>query len=313
MFYLKLPSSSYEFRYNGKIEYGNFTSGIDVIMHTISPQNPESEGIYTIKGKDNNVMHTQEYTAFTDYNLYLYDFVRLSAGGRGSIYKTKDETFKSLDPSISLTFKTGRNSDLKLYYGHRHQYLFQSGFSSLGLPTEYWFSSDSYFKPQYARSYSAAYETDILKGDYKLSFDLYYKNLYNQLEYKDNMIDLINSGFDSENAFLKGKGENYGINVMINKKTGKLKGWLSYSLGRAYRTFDNPGYTKKKYPASHERIHEFNGVSTYEFNNKWSIGTTLVVASGTTFTAPEYFYIINENLVTEYVELHANRLRTDAR
>ena len=43
------------------------------------------------------------------------------------------------------------------------------------------------------------------------------------------------------------------------------------------------------------------------------MGTTLVVASGTPFTAPEYFYIINENLVTQYGEHNANRLRTYAR
>jgi hypothetical protein len=95
---------------------------------------------------------------------------------------------------------------------------------------------------------------------------------------------------------------------MVNKRTGKLTGWLSYAWGRAFRRFDKFGLDKK-YPAAHERIHELNVVGTFRLNERWSVGGTFVYASGTPFTAPKHFYIMNGQLLSEFGEHNANRLK----
>jgi hypothetical protein len=48
---------------------------------------------------------------------------------------------------------------------------------------------------------------------------------------------------------------------------------------------------------------------TFHIGKKWDIGFTCVFASGTPFTAPKMFYVINRNIVSEYAEHNANRLR----
>jgi hypothetical protein len=100
---------------------------------------------------------------------------------------------------------------------------------------------------------------------------------------------------------------NYGMNIMLQKQSGSFTGWVSYSLGRALRTFDNPDYPSV-YPASHERIHELNAIGSYEYS-RWMFSGSFVCASGTPFTAPESFYIASGNLMTKYGEYNSSRLR----
>ena len=94
---------------------------------------------------------------------------------------------------------------------------------------------------------------------------------------------------------------------MLHKKAGNLTGWISYSLGRALRRFDNPEY-KGWYPANHERIHELNAVCSYNYN-KWDFSTTFIYASGRPFTAPESYYISSGQIIAKFGEHNACRMR----
>ena len=140
-----------------------------------------------------------------------------------------------------------------------------------------------------------------------VSANLYYKRLYNQVEYKGDMFDFFSSKYDLGGHLLKGDGWNYGADFMVHKQTGRLTGWVSYSIGRALRRFDNEGYTGI-YPASHERIHELNAVCAYDIR-KWNISGTFIYASGTPFTAPEYYYISSGQIIAKMGEHNAWRMR----
>jgi hypothetical protein len=94
---------------------------------------------------------------------------------------------------------------------------------------------------------------------------------------------------------------------MLNKCSGRLTGWLSYSYTQAKRRFESLG--TQRYPASHERPHEVNVVGTYTLNSHWSVGGVFVYASGTPFTAPAYVAMYNQNLLISYGEHNANRLK----
>jgi outer membrane receptor protein involved in Fe transport len=107
---------------------------------------------------------------------------------------------------------------------------------------------------------------------------------------------------------LHGQGYNYGLNLLIEKRKGRLTGWLSYSWGRAMRRFSDERL-QDWYPASHERPHELNAVATYRLDKHWSFGGTYVFASGTPFTAPRKFYLFNSNLVSVFGEHNAQRLK----
>ena len=58
-----------------------------------------------------------------------------------------------------------------------------------------------------------------------------------------NQIDLKNGAELQANEFLEGEllfgdGRAYGLELMLRKKTGRLSGWLSYTLSRTEKNID---------------------------------------------------------------------------
>jgi hypothetical protein len=192
-------------------------------------------------------------------------------------------------------------------YGIRHQYLFQTGLSNIGLPIEFWFAAGRHSLPQYSQQADLSYALNIFQDALALSVNAYYKRLYNQVEYKGDMFDFFNSRYDLDRNLLKGDGWNYGLNFMAHKQAGRLTGWISYSLGRALRRFDNRDYSGI-YPANHERIHELNAVCSYQ-TDRWNLSGTFVYASGAPFTAPEYYYISAGQIISKPSEHNSCRMR----
>ena len=185
--------------------------------------------------------------------------------------------------------------------------MFQTGFSDAGLPTEFWMSTDSRNRPQYCSGFSAGASVDLGRRMWRLSADIFYRSMYNQIEYGGSLLDCLNSSYDLNNYLLHGKGKNIGFNVMAQKCAGNITGWISYTYTRARRTFNEEG-GKATFPANHERPHELNAVVAWSLGRHWTIGTTLVCASGTPFTAPVSASILNGNVIANYGKHNANRL-----
>lgn len=307
---ISLPSSICDFGFKNDMQTGRSHFGIDAIYHIIKPQNPDVEGSY-FNPSANAIMTTArsfEASAFYDYTLPLADRVALEPGLRASFYRVDNSNKYALDPSLSLTWETMPQWSNRIGLACRHQYLLQTGITSMGLPTTFWISTGvSDIPVQSQQSIHYISNVNLLHGRYSISVELYYKWLQHQQEYFGTFYDFINTTYDIRNMLHHGKGRNYGINLTINKQKGALTGWLSYSYGRALRQFSDIG-NDRWYPSSHERIHELNIVGTQKLGKRWSIGATGVWAMGTPFTAPRNFQIINGNIISTYGEHNANRL-----
>jgi hypothetical protein len=161
--------------------------------------------------------------------------------------------------------------------------------------------------PQYAHEWSLSAASYLFNRQYRLSADIFYKKLYHQLEYSGSVLDFMNSTYNIERQLLHGDGRNYGFCLMLNKCSGPLTGWISYTYTNAKRSFS--AVQSGDYPASHERPHEFNAVATYALNSHWSFGATFVYASGTPFTAPVSISFIDNNLMMKYGPYNSSRLK----
>lgn len=301
---MSLPSRIQSVGYKSGWKQRFLSIGIEGALHFIEPQTPNTS---TDNTATDVTFRAQEHTFYLDYSRSVSNWV-LSIGARGSLYMSDDTpNYAAFDPTVGIEYNISGNSRIAINYGWRHQYLHRVGFSDIGLPTEFWIHSNYGRKPQYTQGVVAMYETGLFNNRYNLTVEFYYKRLYNQIEYKGNVLDFLNKEYTLESQLLKGKGRNYGMNIMLSKQTGRLTGWASYSLGRALRTFDSH-IANGTFPASHERIHEANMLITYHINDKWDIGGTLIAASGTPFTAPKTFYLVAGSIVTEYGEHNGNRL-----
>ena len=302
-----LPSGIRDVGLKSDVTWNRLRTGIETIYHDIQPQAFEHSGTFNIS--DGTVDNVQAFEAslFADYSLPLMTDVTLVGGLRGSLLARKYHADYAIDPLLRLSYDD-KTMQLAASYALKHQYMFQLGFSDIGLPTEFWTSAPDNHQPQYAHEFSVSGSRMLFNRRFKVSVDLFYKKLYHQLEYHGSIFDYVNMAYDLNRSMVHGNGQNYGISLMVNKCSGKLTGWISYTNTHARRSFDDLE-PRRSYAANHERIHELNTVATYTHNRHWSFGATLVYASGTPFTPVEAMYVLNNNILMAYGEHNAARLR----
>lgn len=308
----RLPSRITDIGLNTTVEWKRWKGGAELIWHDIHPQELRTSG--TPYSQDNGkaaAAHTAEASLHADYMQPLLRDMYAVCGIRASRYWQKGTSFHAIDPSLSLRYDD-HTWQMGLSLALRRQYLFQTGFSNIGLPSEFWMSCNRNHPPQKAGETSVSLSRYLFHRRYRLTADAYYRRLYNQVEYSGSVLDYMNTAYDIEQSLLYGDGENYGYSLMLNKCSGKLTGWIAYAYSQARRTFADLKL-QGSYPACHDRPHEVNAVVTYAPWKHWNFGATFVYASGTPFTAPHQLAFINGNILIEYGDHNANRLKPYSR
>ena len=305
---LRLPSGVEDFGYKGALGWRGLSLGADAQYYRMTLQSPVVTGTYNDTEMAVVTKTSTEYSLYGDYNWNVLDNLHVKMGLRGSMFLNDGNLFKALDPSVNIVyFGEDERWNVSLNLSQRHQYLFQTGLTGSGLPTEFWMPADVVFRPQSMRGVTLSGMINLADGQYTVNSSVYFKRLYNQVEYYGSMIDFLTSDYDVYDHLICGDGFNYGLDLMLTKNTGRVTGWLGYSLGRALRRFDREGMDGL-YPASHERVHELDMVAVYKTGRRWEPSMNLVVASGTPFTAPEYFYMLNRNIFVKYGEFNSKRM-----
>lgn len=305
---LSLPSEIYDFGYRAEGRYKKLEYGLSLINHNITPQSPVYGNQNIVSFDEGLRQKVLEAALYAKYSGNISRDFYYDVALKGDVYTAFDGyNYQALNPYVKIGYDNARFGDIGLSYSTQHQYLLNCGFSALGLPVEFWLAADADNRPQVAHALQLSYRRDLLDGKYDVSVEAYYKRLYNQVEYKASPLDILNKQYSVNDVIISGDGYNYGASVMLNKLTGKLTGWVSYSFGRALRRYGI--YGNKLYPSNFERIHELNVVACYKINDRLDVGGTFCYASGTPYTAVKYMYVINGNILTEFGEHNANRLR----
>jgi hypothetical protein len=184
------------------------------------------------------------------------------------------------------------------------QYVHLVSNSTSTLPTDLWVPSTEKIRPQLGLQYSLGYFHNFFDNALETSIEVYYKDLYNQLDYSESFTPTPDT--DVEDEFISGRGRAYGLELFVRKKKGKFTGWVSYTLSRSERFFD--GIQGGTFPTSFDRTHDLSIVGSYEINKRWSISGTFVLGSGAPYTPIKSVYIINGSPTLEYGNRNSARL-----
>lgn len=311
-FRMDLPQTQYsiqsgivDYGYKGLLTLDRWMVGAEAIYHHIKPQAFSQIDSHNDKLAA-SVHKSLEGTIFGNYQHPLTSSLTAEVGTRLSMFSVSSTQYFAVDPSAKLQWDVN-DITFHIDYSLKHQYLFQTGFSSMGLPTEFWISADTDHRPQYSHGMTASVSLPLLQNRFRISADVFYKRLYNQVEYVGNILDLANSVSDYSRFLTTGNGENYGFSIVLNKNTGKLTGWINYTYTHARRKFVemNPLHS---YSASHERPHEIDAVLSYSPFRHWNFGASFVYASGTPYTPYETVFLFNHNLLYTHGEYNSGRL-----
>lgn len=214
-------------------------------------------------------------------------------------------TYTGLEPRIMVRFLINEVSSIKAAFTINNQYVHLVSNNGSTLPTDIWVPSSLIVKPQRGNQYSLGYFRNFSANMFETSVEVYYKQLYNQIEYKEGYTPQANE--DLEKSFVFGEGESYGAEFYIAKKTGRWNGWISYTLSFTNRTFPdlNDG---KTFPYRYDRRHNLSIVASYQLTERWTLGAEFIYQTGIAYTLPVAKYFIEGNVVTEYGELNSYRL-----
>ncbi len=238
------------------------------------------------------------------------DFYRFDSEGN-LIRAISYERFKTVktqggfDPRLALNYQLGSSGALKVSYNHIHQFIHLLSNSISSTPTDVWLPSSDNVKAQIADQWSAGWFRNSKDNSYEGSVEVYYKNLQNQIEYKNGADLIFNSTIEAELVY--GRGWAYGAEFLLRKNAGKLTGWLGYTWSETMRQF-NQINNGDPFPARQDRRHDISVVGLYDLSRKIKISATWVFSTGNAVTFPNGKYVIDGRIAGYYTQRNGYRM-----
>jgi hypothetical protein len=86
-----------------------------------------------------------------------------------------------------------------------------------------------------------------------------------------------------------GKGRSYGAEILLQRKVGKLTGWIGYTLSWTKHQFDELNFGKEFW-AKNDRRHDLSVVGVYHLSSRITLSGTWVYGTGNALTIPTASY-----------------------
>jgi hypothetical protein len=238
---------------------------------------------------------------------HLYDYDEYGNVADTLTYSSGNiaKTYSSLEPRLAINILLNDESSLKTSYTRATQYLHLLSNSTTTNPSDVWVPSTNNVKPQYADQVDAGYFRNFHDNEYEASFELYYKRMQNVIDYKNGADLQINPTVEA--LLLYGTARSYGAELLVRKRTGRLSGWIAYTISKTEEQFDliNNG---NPFPARQDRTHDISIVAIYNYNSNWNFSATWVYNTGNAVTFPSGNYWLDGRLVPYYTERNGYRM-----
>ncbi len=327
--------------WNAKVDFSYFPNirneikfGANYIFHTFRPTSVSAkQGDVTFDFGNVKKEKAHEAAVYLSDDFDVTDKLRIHAGLRYSYFmqigpfdryvkdpisgqtteiihftsnqKVKD--YGGFEPRLNIRYQLNSKSSVKASYTYNLQYIHLASLSAISLPTDTWVPCSQLVQPQKGTQYSLGYFRNFMENKYETSVEVYYKELQNQIEYKDGSLPSNDVNDNADNQFTFGKGRAYGAEFFIKKRIGKFNGWLGYTLSYTKRKFPELNFGREFY-AKYDRRHDVSLIASYDLSKKWTFSAVWVYSTGNAITVPVAYYIIDGNFVTEYGDRNAFRM-----
>jgi len=297
-----------------------------------------------------NVLNGIESAAYLEDDYKINPLLKMNVGLRLTNFNTQDKNYFNTEPRLSASYNLKDNLSLKASFVAMDQYVNLLSPTGLGLPTDLWVPSTKDFPPQSSRQVAAGAAWDILKYNLGITLEGYYKSMDNVLGYKPgaSFLDIGSNSIGAstgtgtgtgtgnyswENYITQGKGWSYGVELLVQRKFGKLSGWIAYTLSWTQLQFDSLNNGNKFY-AGYDCRNSVSIVGIYQLREETkdrqgiTLSSTWVYGTGNAITLPISSYnapsqsiggpsyqslISSQNPVTEYSGMNAFRMAAYSR
>ena len=264
--------------------------GASAIHHRFDPGTfnvqfiDETSNLDTIFGQD--LVRANELAVYVEDELKIGQRLTANVGVHASTFLVDGESYTSVQPRLGLRYLTPNRLAIKASFATMQQNVQFLTNENLSLPTDLWLPSTERVNPQTSWQVAGGL-AKTFRERYEVSLEGYYKQMKNVISYAEGA-SFITFG-DWQDNVVQGDGEAYGAELLVRKKTGKLTGWIGYSLNWTWRQFDEINFGER-FPFKYDRRHDLSIVGIYEFNERVSLSASWVFGSGNAYTLPEARY-----------------------
>lgn len=216
---------------------------------------------------------------------------RLNGGLRLSYFQHPAVRYLRPEPRLSAAYTLAPDLSLKASYALMNQYVHLLSNTGIGLPTDLWVPTTDRVKPQQSQQVAIGLAKDLPGRNLALTVEGYYKTMSNIINYKEGASFLLLNDPGSannvrwEDNVTAGRGWSYGAEVLLQRKTGRLSGWVGYTLSWTQWQFAEINGGQPYYP-KYDRRHDVSVVGIYEINKRITLSGTWVYGTGNALTIP---------------------------
>ncbi len=275
------PAPQHAVRLGVQTTYHRFTPSAIVLQNALINQYQQSvESI--------NVLESGIYAEDT---WRPNDRWRVNGGLRLSYFKHPDVGYIRPEPRLSAAYTLRPDLSLKASYALMNQYVHLLSNTGIGLPTDLWVPTTDRVKPQQSQQVAIGIAKDLPNSGLALTVEGYYKTMSNIINYKEGASFLLLNDPTSanntrwEDNVTAGRGWSYGAEVLLQKKVGRLSGWVGYTLSWTQWQFAELNNGRPYYPR-YDRRHDISVVGIYELSKRITLSGTWVYGTGNALTLP---------------------------
>jgi len=300
-------------------------SGFGITFHRFEPlafaidENSPDVNVFVQDGQVRNLdtLIRGENVSSVEANAYFEDEVSISdnilanLGVSTVFYSVKGINYLNILPRLSVSFVLSKNLSLFVAYDEMQQN--QHLLSDVGsnLPNDFWIPATSRILPANINQTSIGVHARLPKAiDFKI--EAYIKKMENILSFEDGA-RFTNSGIlpiggtiDSRNWEDKvspGRGQCTGVEVTLQRRVGRLGGWVNYTYSIATRQFQEVNFNRV-FPYRYDRRHLANIVGNYKFNDGFEFLANFTFGTGQPFsvaTEKTLSYLPGQNMPIEVI------------
>lgn len=222
--------------------------------------------------------------------------LKINAGVRISNFIAEKKQYLFPEPRISAAWHFRNDIALKGSFAIMNQYIHMLSNTGVGLPTDLWVPVTDKIKPQRSQQVALGIVKDFEKKNFSFSLETYYKTMNNVLAYKEGSSFIVLNDVTSaaqqnwEKKVTVGRSWSYGMELLLQKNTGRLTGWIGYTLSWTPMQFDSLNFGKKFY-SRYDRRHDISVVAFYKLSHNITLTGTWVYGTGNAISLPSATYL----------------------
>lgn len=218
----------------------------------------------------------------------------LVGGLRYSGFAVNGRPYHNLEPRLTTGYQLARQWSLKASYARMNQYVQLLSNSGLGLPTDLWVPATERIPPQRADQVAVGLVKDLPKANLTLTVEAFHKTMNQLIGYREGASFLLldfgpdaqrTSAVDWQENVTIGRGRADGLEVLAQRKAGRLSGWAGYTLSWIRHRFPDVNEGREFYPR-YDRRHDVSVVGIYQWRPRITLSATFVYGTGNNLTIP---------------------------